>query len=114
MRASAVIERVLRDHPETRSSDKELYIRMFEYYGLFLNDRQKAKFRELPFVLESIRRTRQKFQEAGKYEATEKVKDFRKYKSMEVQQRIPITKPSDIQRILEVTEGRPGSPIRLL
>lgn len=100
MRASAIIEGVLRDHPETRSSDRELYIQVWENYGFHMSEGQKAKFRELPSS-ETIRRVRQKLQEQGHYAATERVKRHRNFKSMEVQQKMPQTRPEKVEPLLE-------------
>lgn len=100
MRASAIIEGVLRDHPDTRSSDRELYILVWEKLGFFMSDSQKAKFRELPSS-ETIRRVRQKLQEQGRYAASERVKQHRNFKGMEVQQKMPQTQPEKVEPLLE-------------
>lgn len=99
MRASVIIERTLRDHPDTRSSDKELYILVWEHYGFFMSASQKAKFRDLPSS-ETIRRIRQKLQEKGSYPADEKIRKHRKFKGLEVQQKMPQTRPEKIEPIL--------------
>lgn len=100
MRASVIIETVLKESPETRSSDKELYIKVWEHYGFYMSESQKAEFRELPSS-ETIRRIRQKLQEKGQYQASEKIARHRHVKSQEVQQRMPTTKPEKIQPMLE-------------
>lgn len=108
MRANVVIEKVLRDNVHSdvspRDSDKELTIQVMEHYGLWLSETQKAKFRNLPFALESIRRTRQKFQEQGQYTASQFVRRHRKFKSMEVQQKMPQTAPEKVQGLIENTD----------
>lgn len=100
MRASAIIEGVLRDAPASRSSDRELYILVWEKYGFFMSATQKAKFRELPSS-ETIRRVRQKLQEQGHYAATDRVRRHRSQKGQEVQQRMPTTKPDKVEPMLE-------------
>jgi hypothetical protein len=93
MRAGAIIEGVLRDAPDTRSSDSSLYIEVWEKLGFFMSESQKAKFHDLP-TAETISRVRRKLQQEGKYLATKKVRDHRNFKGMEVQQKMPTT-PSD-------------------
>lgn len=100
MRASAITEDVLREHPNTRSSDRELYILVWERYGFFMSLAQKAKFRDLPSS-ETIRRVRQKLQEQGVYIAADRVRRHRNFKSMEVQQKMPQTKPEKVEPLLQ-------------
>lgn len=100
MRASAIIERVLRDHPESRSSDKELYILVWEQMGFFMSESQKAKFRDLTSS-ETIRRIRQKLQEQGRYPANDRIKRHRNSRSQEVQQQMPQTKPERVEPLLD-------------
>jgi hypothetical protein len=104
MRANVIIEGVLRDHPDSRSSDKELYILVWEQFGFFMSESQKAKFRELPSS-ETIRRVRQKLQEEGKYTAAERVRRHRNRKSQEVQQRMPTTKSDKVEPLLEAIDN---------
>lgn len=94
-----VIEWVLSNFPETRDSDKELMIRILDYKDAKLSDRQREIIRGLNF--ESIRRTRQKIQEAGRFLPSKRISRGRKLKGMIVQQNIPKTKPENVQNLLE-------------
>ncbi len=67
-----IVEEVLNDYPETRNSDKTLILAVWEKYGLILNEEQRQIFNKLPST-ESIRRTRQKFQEENKYKADHEI-----------------------------------------
>lgn len=100
MRASVIIENMLRDYPATRDSDRELYLKVWEQYGFILSDAQRAKFRDLPSS-ETIRRVRQKLQEQGLYKAQERIRRHRKFKGLEVQQKMPQTKPERVEPLLE-------------
>ncbi|MCX7951041.1 MAG: hypothetical protein N2594_03735 [Clostridiales bacterium] len=69
------VEFILNNYPETRNDDKRLtaYV-LKEFYKVnSIDDIYKP---EVP-SLESIRRCRQKLQEQGKYQATEKVQKRR-------------------------------------
>ncbi|GIW49171.1 MAG: hypothetical protein KatS3mg079_647 [Caloramator sp.] len=74
-RVKQQVEFILNNYPETRNDDKKLtaYI-LKEFYKVNLIDDICKP--EIP-SLESIRRCRQKLQEQGKYQATEKVKKRR-------------------------------------
>lgn len=109
MRVSNIIEDVLREDVGARSSDKELYLQVWERLGFYLSDTQKAKFRNLPST-ETIRRVRQKLQEQGFYLATDRVRRSRHFKSLEVQQRIPQTKPERVEPMLEHFTKEPTQP----
>lgn len=98
MGVTYTIERVLREHPETRSSDKTLILRVWEMYGFGLSEAQKEIFMKLPQA-ETIRRVRQKLQEQGKYQANDQVKRQRNWKSMVAQQRMPTTKPDKLPQV---------------
>jgi len=69
-----IVEEILRDYPETRSSDKKLFLKVLERFGLTLTDEQKRKFLQIPISYESVRRSRQKIQnDEGKYRPSEQV-----------------------------------------
>jgi len=91
---SRVVEMCLRDYPETRDSDRKLLVKVWEHCGLYLSEAQRHKFFGIASP-ESIRRTRQKIQESGKYPASDRVKHVRELKSQIVQQNAPITKEID-------------------
>lgn len=93
------VEWCLREHPETRNSDKELILKVWSELGLNLSYQQEQKFRELPST-ESIRRVRQKIQAEGRYTAIDRVRRERKFKSMVMQQNEPTAKPERIYNIM--------------
>jgi len=66
------VEKVLSNSKEARNSDKELILQVWEACGLVLDEKQREIWKKLPSS-ESIRRTRQKFQEEGKYTADHEV-----------------------------------------
>jgi len=74
-----IVEKILEEYPNTRNSDKALYLKAFEQFGLILTDEQKKKFLTMPVNFESIRRSRQKIQnEEKKYLPDEKIIQIRK------------------------------------
>lgn len=78
------VEWVLNEYPDTRDSDKDLILKVMElYYKLDLSYMQKQAIRNAP-SFESIRRTRQKFQEGGSFKASEEVEDSRKVEETKV------------------------------
>lgn len=88
-RVKQQVEYVLKNYPETRNDDKKLtaYV-LKEFYNVScIDDICKP---EIP-SLESIRRCRQKLQEQGKYEATERVRK-RRAELQEIYKEFAITK----------------------
>lgn len=100
MKLNKTIEHVLTNYPEARDSDKYLILKVWEAYGLYLSESQKDKFMGCPST-ESIRRTRQKLQEQGKYRASERVSRHRRIKSYIVQQNAPTATPERLGTIVE-------------
>lgn len=88
MKVSAVIENILKTSREARNSDRELFIKFMEHFGLYFNDLQRNIFKDMP-SLETARRVRQKLQEEGKYLADQVVGKERKFKGLSMQQRNP-------------------------
>ena len=76
MRTKKLVERVLSQKPEARDDDKLLMLEIWEMQGLCFSETQKKAFRRASSP-ESIRRTRQKFQQEGEYTASEKVEEQR-------------------------------------
>ena len=76
MRTKKLVERVLSQKPEARDDDKALMLEVWEMQGLCFSETQKKAFRRASSP-ESIRRTRQKFQQEGEYKASEKVEEQR-------------------------------------
>src|ERR1035437_9898163 len=87
------VKEILKEYPETRDSDKLLILKVWESEGLFLSDDQRETFLKLTSS-ETIRRTRQKLQEQGYYKSTQRVKDIRMKKEIEMRQDF-MTKDSD-------------------
>lgn len=74
------VEYVLEAYPETRNSDKVLFMRIVtSFYDQFVGEFESILLTDL-FKLpnyDTISRIRRKFQEAGKYQATGEVKEKR-------------------------------------
>jgi len=81
--AEGLVKEILASYPETRSDDKKLILKVWEAQGLILTPEQKNLFKTC-FSTETIRRTRQKIQEEGQFEATDEVKHARKKKEKEM------------------------------
>ena len=71
-----IVERVLKMYPQTRSSDRLLILKVWEMQGFGASETQKKFLLTKATSTESIRRTRQKFQQHGKYEASEEVDEL--------------------------------------
>lgn len=76
MKTNDLVEKILAEKPETRDNDRLLMLYVWKNQGLHLNDMQIAAFKQAASP-ESIRRTRQKLQEQGKYRASEQVEQER-------------------------------------
>lgn len=100
MKLNNTIEHILLNYPEARDSDKYLILKVWEQYGLYLSDVQKDKFMDCPST-ESIRRTRQKLQEQGKYKASDRVSRHRRIKSYVVQQNAFTASPERLGEIID-------------
>jgi len=80
------VENILKASKRSRSDDKELFIIYMQKWGMALSDIQIETFRRMP-SFETLRRVRQKIQQAGLYladELTEK-RRFEKYKNVKQQ-----------------------------
>lgn len=99
MRLLPLIEDILKYNPKARDSDRELLIEVMQRRGMNLSYSQIDKLRDINF--ESIRRTRQKLQEQGKYLPSPEVARQRRLKSMIMQQNAPIAKPERVERLVE-------------
>lgn len=97
-RLTPLIEAILRDSPKARDSDSELNIQVLLRLGVELTDAQIDKLRDINF--ESIRRTRQKLQEQGKYLPSPGVARQRRLKSYIMQQNTPTARPDRIERLV--------------
>lgn len=95
-----IVEDILKVSYKSRNTDKELYLYIFDHYGIHLTESQKEIFRNMP-SLESVRRVRQKLQEGGKYQADQKIKKERDWKALRMQQNTPTAKPKVIENIME-------------
>lgn len=106
MRVSDLVEQILIDIPQTRSDDRYLLLKVWERCGLILDPVQQTKFMDVPSS-ETIRRIRQKIQESGRYPADETIRKHRKFKSMQVQQRITQTRPDQVDNLInQPIQGR--------
>lgn len=104
MRVLDIVEGILKQSRESRNSDKELFIRFMENFGIHLDPTQKSIFKSMPH-LESVRRIRQKLQEQGKYQADQKIGANRRFKGYSMQQRAPKVKAQDIEKIIEASHA---------
>lgn len=68
---------ILRDVPETRSSDKELLLAYWETEGLYLTPHQQRLFRQCT-TPESVTRQRRQIQADGEFPANSNVRQRRK------------------------------------
>lgn len=98
MRVLDIVEQILSTSREARNSDKELYLRFMEYFGLRLDPTQTSIFKEMP-QLETVRRIRQKLQEEGRYPADQKIGSERRFRGYSMQQRRP--RSDKIENVIE-------------
>ena len=101
MKVSQATELVLQRSQAARDSDNELRLQVLDMMGANLTEWQKSIFRRTN--MESVRRTRQKLQEQGKYPASEFVKGSRKFKDMQIQQMITTTKAEKTDDLIDAT-----------
>ncbi len=90
MRAKQItklVEDILKTHPRTRDSDKDLFIAVLQMLGADLSERQREIMRSVN--LESVRRLRQKLQEDGQYLPSVDVAQRRKLKAQLVKDAVP-------------------------
>lgn len=93
---SKTVEVMLREYPETRDSDVALMLRVWRFNmsldDAYLTAKQWEQLEEAMMYAnpESIRRTRQKLQEQGKYLGQPKVKQERYIRSLEMEQAMPM------------------------
>lgn len=93
---------LLKNHPKTRNSDKELIIQYLQYAGAELSPKQIAIIQAT--VFESVTRCRRKIQEGGEYPADKSIAKEREYKAQRVQQIAPAAKPQYIADTIEETQ----------
>jgi hypothetical protein len=101
------VERVLSENTKTRDSDQLLILEVWQKQGLVLTLEQRYHFMSVANP-ESIRRTRQKLQQEGKYLPSPKIARERKLRSYEMEQAIPALKPrmkyNEQTRTMEIYE----------
>ena len=85
------IENILRVSHKARNSDLELWLIYAKKSGLNLTREQEEVLRDMP-IFETIRRSRQKIQEQGKYLADKEVEEARYNKFKEVRRDIKFVK----------------------
>jgi hypothetical protein len=93
------IEAILEHSRQARNSDIELWLIYAQKSGMNLTQHQIEVLRGMP-TFETIRRTRQKIQEQGKYPADELVREERYTKFKKMKGTIGI-KDADPEKILE-------------
>lgn len=101
MKIADNVRNILANHPATRNSDRELLIQYMQNEGMSLSPEQREIFRRMASP-ETIRRCRQKFQEDGRYIATDRIRRARRFKSYEVQQRITQTPIEKVPHLLSI------------
>lgn len=84
---SLVVEKMLRDNPILRDSDKRLLMEVWEMEGLFLSETQKTRFLQFCTTPETITRARR--EAVKKYPAShstteERYKKFNDYRKGEI------------------------------
>ena len=72
-----LVESILMTRPETRRSDLELWFAVCDKFDVRLTEEQKNKIRKANIKPETIRRTRQKFQQMGLYRPPEIIRQAR-------------------------------------
>lgn len=97
MNITQQVESILRHSRQARNSDDELEIIFMQKSGMNLTPEQIKIFKEMP-TMETIRRTRQKLQEQGKYEADHSVNEARYAKYQNVRANI---QSEDPEKLLE-------------
>jgi hypothetical protein len=100
-RTTYLVEQLLGKYERCRNSDTELIIGVLHLKGLQLTEPQREILRSVN--LESIRRMRQKLQEAGKYLPSPEVARKRRLKGYTVQQNITRTDPGQTQQLITET-----------
>lgn len=102
IKTSQIVEWALKHFPDTRNSDEELLIKIWEQQGMHLTQIQKSKLRNGEVSLpRSIERCRRILQAKGMYEATDKVQKDRVFKSAQVQQNAPSATPERLTDVVE-------------
>lgn len=102
MKTSDIIKNILGTDRQARNSDRHLILKVWERQGLYLLPDQKEKFYHDVASAESIRRTRQKLQEEGKYPADQIIQATRQFKGAQVQQNIPVTDADDVENLISL------------
>lgn len=103
MKTAELVEKVLKEHPKARDSDKALIAFCLQELGFRFTQRQLDVFIELSF--ESLTRCRRKLQEEGKYSPSPEVAKQRRLKGYEVQQTAPSASPQQLADRIETPWG---------
>ena len=103
MTVSERVENILRASHSARNSDLELWLIYAKKSGLNLTREQEEALRDMP-SFETIRRTRQKIQEQGKYLADKEVEEARYNKFKEVRKDIKFVE--EPEQLLETSGYR--------
>lgn len=96
-----LVEQILSEYPRARYDDKFLQLKVWELQGLTLDLKQMGIFLGKGISApESIRRTRQKLQECGKYLPVKEVQQARKDKADSFRQTVVKAEPLSLFRDL--------------
>lgn len=99
MNTTQRVRSILNASRKARNSDKELYLIYMQKSGVNLSQHQIEKIREMP-NFESIRRIRQKIQEAGELRADKETEDRRFEKYRQTRGEIGISSPESAEELL--------------
>lgn len=77
MKVEPTVERILRDYPATRDSDRKLILSVWWFQDNNFDKDFKRFFQEKAVMPETITRARRKIQERGLYQASKQVEQQR-------------------------------------
>ncbi len=95
MNVTHQVENILKASRSARNSDKSLWLIYAQKSGLNLSESQIETFKSMP-SFETIRRTRQKIQEHGKYPADNDINEARYSKFVNVKANINYDDPEKL------------------
>ena len=100
MKTQPITEWVLLNKPETRNSDIDLIVEVWNAQGLHLTNQQIEHLKTRCSNPETIRRIRQKLQEQGKYLPSEQVENARYKKFVAVKGGIGVANAQETDELL--------------
>lgn len=96
----SLVEKALQNYPETRDNDRKLMLVVWWYQNKEYNKNFKEFFLHDAIHPETIRRTRAKFQQEGKYPASKEVDEAKFNKFQQVKRDIVHAHAEETQQIL--------------